>query len=135
MIKWRRRSHRRECYRVGDAEHCDIADAEFDLAVSYVALVDVADLARPCARPIISPRSLRRVCNLSPMVTAILGRDDQAQLTCLTITSTFRRADADAADGAQHSPDIRPTSTRFSTPLCVDQTEPKSVGGTTPASR
>jgi ubiquinone/menaquinone biosynthesis C-methylase UbiE len=62
-----------ESYAVNDMENLrGVVDASFDLAVSYITLVDVYDLPRAVAEAF---RVLRTggqfvVCNLAPMVTA-----------------------------------------------------------------
>lgn len=66
----------REKYLVGDMEElAGIPDATFDLAVSYLSLVDVPNLGaavRQAAR-VTRPGGRFVVCNLSPMVTAGSG--------------------------------------------------------------
>ena len=72
------KSHRvtNEVYLLGDMEDLHtVPDAEFDLAVSYVTLVDVPDMANAVREAF---RVLRRggrfvVCNLHPMVSANPG--------------------------------------------------------------
>jgi SAM-dependent methyltransferase len=62
-----------ERYVVGDMEVLiDIGDGQFDLAVSYVSLVDVPDFRRAIAQAFRVLRDGGRfvVCNLAPMVTA-----------------------------------------------------------------
>jgi len=62
-----------ERYLVGDMEHLhDIADARFDLAVSYVSLVDVPDFRSAIRESfrLLKPGGRFVVCNLAPMVTA-----------------------------------------------------------------
>jgi ubiquinone/menaquinone biosynthesis C-methylase UbiE len=62
-----------ETYRVGDMQSLDgVADGEFDLAVSYISLVDVPDQAAAvrAAFRVVSPGGRFIVCNLSPMATA-----------------------------------------------------------------
>jgi ubiquinone/menaquinone biosynthesis C-methylase UbiE len=64
---------REEKYAVGDMENLSgIADSRFDLAVSYITLVDVHDLARAVGEAfrILRPGGRLVVCNLAPMVTA-----------------------------------------------------------------
>jgi SAM-dependent methyltransferase len=64
---------RDEIYAVADMEELrGFADASFDLAVSYLTLVDVHDLARAlaAAHRVLRPGGRFVVCNLAPMVTA-----------------------------------------------------------------
>jgi ubiquinone/menaquinone biosynthesis C-methylase UbiE len=62
-----------ETYLLGDIEElADVPDSEFDLAVSYISLVDVADqrAAMHQAYRVLKPGGRMAVCNLSPMATA-----------------------------------------------------------------
>ena len=62
-----------ETYAANDMENLrGIADASFDLAVSYITLVDVHDLGRAVAEAfrVLHPGGRFIVCNLAPMVTA-----------------------------------------------------------------
>jgi SAM-dependent methyltransferase len=63
----------RERYAVGDMEQlADVADARFDLAVSYITLVDVHDLRAAIREAywVLRPGGRFVACNLAPMVTA-----------------------------------------------------------------
>jgi SAM-dependent methyltransferase len=65
----------REKYLVGDMEELDgVPDAAFDLAVSYISLVDVPDMqaAVSQAARVLKPGGRLFVCNLSPMATAAI---------------------------------------------------------------
>jgi ubiquinone/menaquinone biosynthesis C-methylase UbiE len=78
----------RETYRVADMESLDeIPDGAFDLAVSYISLVDVPDQARATSEAfrVLSPGGRFLVCNLSPMATASIDpetwcRDEAGEL-------------------------------------------------------
>jgi ubiquinone/menaquinone biosynthesis C-methylase UbiE len=62
-----------ETYAIADMETLDgIASAAFDLAVSYITLVDVHNLAAALAQAfrVLRPGGRFVVCNLAPMVTA-----------------------------------------------------------------
>ena len=62
-----------EKYLVNDMQELSgIGDAQFDLATSYVSLVDVPDFRRATkeAFRVLRPRGRFIVCNLAPMVTA-----------------------------------------------------------------
>ncbi len=62
-----------ETYAVGDMEDLgDVADSSYDLAVSYISLVDVFDHRRAIAETFRVLRTGGRFvcCNLAPMVTA-----------------------------------------------------------------
>jgi ubiquinone/menaquinone biosynthesis C-methylase UbiE len=64
-----------ESYVVGDMERLDgIGDGTFDLAISYITLVDVPDMhaAISAAARVVSPGGRFIVCNSSPMATAAL---------------------------------------------------------------
>ncbi|MCP4642405.1 MAG: class I SAM-dependent methyltransferase [bacterium] len=65
-----------ETYLVGDAQTLDqMPDAAFDLAVSFVTLVDIPDLdaALSAAYRVLRPGGRFVVCNLQPMITAAFG--------------------------------------------------------------
>jgi ubiquinone/menaquinone biosynthesis C-methylase UbiE len=77
----------REKYLLGDMEELQgVPDAAFDLAVSYISLVDVPDMQAAINQ---AARVLKRggrllVCNLSPVATAAITpvwwvRDDQGR--------------------------------------------------------
>ena len=60
----------RECYQVGNAEDlADFDDASFDLATSYIVLVDVLDYGRSiqAAWRVLRPGGRFVVCNIHPM--------------------------------------------------------------------
>ncbi|MCI0441259.1 MAG: class I SAM-dependent methyltransferase [Chloroflexi bacterium] len=62
-----------EDYQLGDMEDLSaFPDARFDLAISYLTLVDVLDYARAIreAHRVLRPGGRFVVCNLQPMVTA-----------------------------------------------------------------
>src|SRR5688500_10911352 len=62
-----------EQYHVNDMEDLrGVGDAQFDVAVSYVSLVDVPDFRRAIAQAfrVLRPGGRFVVCNLAPMVTA-----------------------------------------------------------------
>ena len=62
-----------ETYLVGDAEDLDgLGDGEFDLAVSYIVLVDVHDHRRgiEAAFRVLRPGGRLVVCNIHPMSTS-----------------------------------------------------------------
>ena len=62
-----------ERYQVNDMESlAGIRDGQFDLAVSYISLVDVADFRRAIAEAfrVLRPGGRFVACNLAPMVTA-----------------------------------------------------------------
>ena len=68
-----RRSSALETYLAGDMEDLTaIADGSFDLAVSYISLVDVIDYRRAISETfrILRPGGRFICCNLAPMVTA-----------------------------------------------------------------
>src|SRR4051812_40870905 len=70
----RTRRLRDEDYRVGDMEDLrEIGDARFDIAVSYITLVDVPDLRRAVAEAhrVLRPRGKFVISNLAPMITAM----------------------------------------------------------------
>lgn len=77
----------RETYRVADMQAIDeVADDLFDLAVSYISLVDVPDQAAAIGEAfrVLAPGGRFLVCNLSPMATASIDpalwcRDDAGQ--------------------------------------------------------
>jgi SAM-dependent methyltransferase len=62
----------RERYALGDIQALDVPDARFDLAVSYLSLVDVPDQGAAVreAFRVLVPGGRFVVCNLSPMATA-----------------------------------------------------------------
>ncbi len=63
---------KRETYLLGDIEDlAGVPDASFDLAVSYVTLIDVADMDAVVrnAYRVLKPGGRFLVCNLSPMTT------------------------------------------------------------------
>jgi SAM-dependent methyltransferase len=59
-------------FAVDDMQGLTVADGQFDLAVSYVTLVDVPDHRRAVAEAfrVLRPGGRLVVCNLAPMVTA-----------------------------------------------------------------
>jgi ubiquinone/menaquinone biosynthesis C-methylase UbiE len=62
-----------EHYLIGNAETLDSVDSQsFDIAVSYVSLVDIADLDAVIASSyrVLKPGGRFVVCNLAPMLTA-----------------------------------------------------------------
>ena len=62
-----------EAYELGDMQSLSgVADGSFDLAVSYISLVDVPDEAAAVreAHRVLAPGGRFVVCNLSPMATA-----------------------------------------------------------------
>jgi len=66
-----------EHYQVGNIENLDsVQSSSFDLAVSYVSLVDVAnfDAAIASSHRILKPGGRLVVCNLAPMATASNSR-------------------------------------------------------------
>ena len=78
-----------ERYVLGDMEDLrGLADGSFDLAVSYVSLVDVVDLEAAIAEAfrVLRPEGRLVVCNLQPVVTACHspGSLDQASPRSLT---------------------------------------------------
>ena len=69
---------RHETYFVGDAENlAGVADESFDLAVSYIVLVDLVDYRRAIREAYRVLRSGGRfiVCNIHPMRTAVKSTD------------------------------------------------------------
>jgi ubiquinone/menaquinone biosynthesis C-methylase UbiE len=71
------RASDREHYLLADMQELSgVPDAAFDLAVSYISLVDVPDLraAVAAARRVLKPGGRFVVCNLGPMATAINTR-------------------------------------------------------------
>jgi ubiquinone/menaquinone biosynthesis C-methylase UbiE len=69
----RARGGPRETYVAGDMQRLDgFDDASFDLAVSYITLVDVPDMGRAVAEAarVVRPGGRFLVCNVSPMATA-----------------------------------------------------------------
>jgi len=68
----RSKASSKERYRVGDMQHLDEQDERFDLAVSFLSLLDVPD-QRAAIREafrVLTPGGRFVVCNLSPMATA-----------------------------------------------------------------
>ena len=69
---------KRETYLVGDAEDLEgVSDESFDLAVSYIVLVDLLDYRRSIrqAYRVLRPGGRFVVCNLHPMRTAVKSVD------------------------------------------------------------
>jgi SAM-dependent methyltransferase len=67
-------------YRIGRAERLDFGDASFDLVVSYLSLIDIADVrvAIPEMVRVLRPGGALLIANLNPFNTAtIVGRDEQ----------------------------------------------------------
>lgn len=84
----------RENYAVGDMERLsNFGDESFDLAVSYITLVDVHDLhaALREAIRVLKPRGRFVVCNLASMVTAGNRwlRDERGEKVCYYLDNYF----------------------------------------------
>ena len=79
-------------YALGDMQKLsDVSDASFDLAISYITLVDVTDHAAAIGEAIrvLRPGGRFVVCNLAPMVTAGMGwhRDANGAKVCFRLDS------------------------------------------------
>jgi ubiquinone/menaquinone biosynthesis C-methylase UbiE len=62
-------------YRVGSADALDFADGSFDLAVSYMVLIDIADIETAVAEMVrvLRPGGSLLIANLSSLLTASFG--------------------------------------------------------------
>jgi SAM-dependent methyltransferase len=79
LIAQARRRDPQGDYRQGVAERLDLADASFDLVVSYLTLIDIAPLEAAMAEMarVLVPGGSLLIANLNPYLTACIDQDWQ----------------------------------------------------------
>src|SRR5690606_14307340 len=79
LLQQARRRDPQGDYRQGVAEKLDFADGGFDLVVSYLTLIDIADIeaAIPEMARVLAPGGSLLIANLNPFLTACLDQDWQ----------------------------------------------------------